>query len=267
MAINVSSFFAKASPGIPFLLQDTDLRGGLRVVPDANYLKPLNEFAEAIPFPARSPGMLVVTKDTMHIHQLAADGIFEDKGLLGQASSTDLKLGDSFYQDAEGNLQIQQQYSLPSGVSGNPGDLLQLNAALEPVWLPVAANPGTGIRTIVSHTLGTALEGGQSETFALLMGRANFLIDVRLDVAQVLLEGFGTSSYDESNPYSFKSRAGQLSDDGSSLLADGTIRYSRRYSLISNLEAPVGETIYWKMTNQGNLPVAPTVTITYTAIE
>jgi len=260
MALRFTSHLAKASPGIPFLLQDTDLRGGLRVVANAAAIS-------TIPFPARTPGMLVVTTDTMHIHQLSTDGLFEDRGLLGQATGADLKLGGAFYQDAENNLQLHPQYMLPASVDAKPGDMIRLNAELEPIWLPIAANPGTGIRAIVSHTLEKSLEGGESGTFALLMGRANIMLEVRLDVANVLLEGFGTSSFDESNPYTFKSRADQLSDDGSTVLIDGSIRYSRRYTVVSNMESPVRETIYWKMTNHGNLPVIPTVTITYTAIE
>ena len=260
MAINFSSFFARASSSLPFLLRDTDIRGGLRVVAGIPEM-------DTIPRPSRVAGMLVVTTNTMHVHQLSVDGIFEDRGLLGQATGTDLKLGDAFYQDADNNLQLYEQFVLPPFVDARPGDLLRLNGNLEPVWLPVAANPGTGVRTLVSNTLDEPIDGGASGTFAIEMGRSNFLLEVRLDVADVLLQGFGTSEYDESNPYTFKSRVGQLLDDGSSLMVDGSIRYGRRYTLISNMESPVGETIYWKMTNHGNLPVLPTVTFTYTAIE
>ena len=264
MPVTVTSFFVKANPAIPFLLRDTDLRGGLRVVPDQSYLQPLSENPSAIPMGARVTGMIVVTQNDNHLHQLQSDGLFEDMGALG-ASSQIKNISAPLVIDADGNLTVEEGHTLPQ--EGNKGDILRLDTNSKPIWAPMAANPGQGIRTTVSFTAPETLAGGQSHDFALLMGRTNILLNVELDVPQVQIEAFGDPSYGESNPYTFKSRPEQMFDDGSRLLSDGTMQFSRRYGFAANTEDPVSETIYWRLLNFGNLPVKPTVSITYTAIE
>tara|TARA_B100000700_G_scaffold88627_1_gene99889 strand:+ start:9172 stop:9966 length:795 start_codon:yes stop_codon:yes gene_type:complete len=264
MPVTVTSFFVKANPAIPFLMRDTDLRGGLRVVPDQSYLQPLSENPSAIPMGARVTGMIVVTQSDNHLHQLQSDGVFEDMGVLG-ASSQIKNISAPLVIDADGNLTVEEGRTLPQ--EGNTGDVLRLNADKMPIWDPMSANPGQGIRSTVSKTVPEALGPSESFDFSMMMGRTNILLNVEIDVPQVQVEAYGDPSYGESNPYTFKSRPGQLFDDGSRLLSDGSIQFTRRYGFAANTEDPVSETIYWRITNFGNLPVTPTVTITYTAIE
>lgn len=264
MPVTVTSFFVKANPVIPFLMMDSDIRGGLRVVPDTSYFLPTNQNASAIPFGARVPGMVVVVQENMHLYQLNNDGVFEDKGALG-ASSSIQNISAPLYLDENGSLSVEEESLLPG--EGNPGDLLRLDAARKPIWKPLDGNPGAGIRDTVSHTAPYAIGAGVSYDFTLFMGRTNLIIEVRVDVPQVQIEAYGDSSYGENNPYTFKSRPDQLFDDGTRLMSDGSIQYSRRFSFIANVEEPVNEVIYWRIINHSNLPVTPTVTITYTAIE
>lgn len=264
MPVSVTSFFIKASPAIPFLLKDEDLRGGFRVVPNYEYLKPFGSAPEAIHPGARRTGMMVVTANDMHLHQLAADGLFEDRGVVGAASKIE-QVDGAFNLSPDGTLSINESYLLPQ--DGKAGDSLRLGPDGNPMWQAMEVNPSVGVRSTLSFVAPNALEGGQSLDFPLQMGRSNCLIDVRLDVPEIMLEGFGDATRSETNPYTFKSRHDQLFDDGSSVLPSGTVRFNRRYAIVSNNETPVSETIYWRMTNTGNLPVKPTVTLTFTAIE
>lgn len=264
MPVTVTSFFVKANPIIPFLLQDSDLRGGMRVVPDTSYFLPISQNRDAIPMGARVPGMLAVAQDTMRIYQLSKDGVFEDKGALG-ASSSIKNINAPFYLDQDGNLSIEEGTLLPT--EGNPGDTLRLDQDRKPIWRATEANPGVGIRDTISHTAPYAIAPGVHYDFSMMMGRTNLIIEVRTDVPQIEIQAFGDASYGERNPYTFKSRPDQLYDDGTRLMSDGSIQYSRRFSFVANTEDPVSEVIYWRFTNHSNMPVVPTVTITYTAIE
>lgn len=266
MPVAVTSFFVKANPVIPFLLSDGDLRGGLRVVADSSFLGSLADNPNAISPGARVPGMLVVTSDTMHVHQLDSDGIFVDRGLLGGGSGSSIEnVSAPLFVDADGNLAIDAAHTLPS--DGNPGDMLKLDSDRNPVWAPNDVSPSAGNRSTMSHTATALIPPGTSQDFEMPTGRSSFLINVTLDVPQVQIEAYGDPSYGESNPYTFKSRPGHLSDDGSTLLSDGTIRYYRRYSVVSNTEDPVQDKTYWRFLNHSNLPVQPTLTVVFTVIE
>lgn len=261
MPLNVPSFLKKSSPTIPFLLQDVDLKGGLRVVSSESDLTDTT----VIPNGAKVPGMLVVVRSNMRVYQLGEDGIFTDQGKIGSASVPQINVGPQLYLDGEGKLRIHNSYVLPQ--NGEVGDKLVLDSNRNPAWEPSDGSPDVGSRVVVSHALQTSINGGESERFAIPMGRSNLLIEVRIDTPQVLVEGFGDPSYAETNPYSFKSRHDQMFDDGSTLMSDGTIRYSRRYAIVSNTEKPASNQIYWQLTNHGNLPVTPTLTLTYTVVE
>jgi len=62
MAVPLTSFLSKASPAIPFLLKDTDLRGGYRVVST-------EADRDAIPTGAKAPGMLVFVTENSTFFQ------------------------------------------------------------------------------------------------------------------------------------------------------------------------------------------------------
>jgi len=266
MPVAVTSFFVKANPVIPFLLRDSDLQGGLRVVADSTFLGSLADNPSAISPGARITGMLVVTSDNMHVHQLDSDGIFIDRGVLGGGSGSAItNISAPLFIDSDGNLSIDPAHTLPA--DGNPGDLLRLDSARNPIWAPNDVSPGAGTRNTMSHTATALIPPGTHQDFLLPMGRSCLMVNVTVDVPQIQVEAYGDPSLGESNPYTFKSRAGHLSDDGSTLLSDGTIRYYRRYSVVSNTEDPVNDKIYWRFLNHSNLPVQPTLTVVFTVIE
>lgn len=257
MAIKLTSNLVKQSPAIPFLFEDSDLRGGFRVVSTVSDLA-------NIAVPAKEEGMLVIVQSTMELHQLES-GTFVNKGKLNQGSGLVKSVSSPLVLSVGGDLALENSRSIPEATQ--QGRYLKLDSNLEPIWAPLDAGTGTGVRNTVSHTISNSIDGGESVDFTTTFGRSALLIKVELDVAQVKVEAFGDPSRGESNPYTFKSRPNQLSDDGSTLMSDGTIEYGRRYAFVSNTEDPVNNVTYWKMTNHGNLPVTPTLTVTYTAIE
>lgn len=265
MPVTVTSFFVKANPLIPFLLQDVDLRGGMRVVPDASHLLPISQNPNAILMGARVPGMLVVTADTMHVHQLNTSGQFIDRGILGSGTGSFKDIAYPLMLNDDNDLTVDPSALLPEG--GRYGDILRIDASGKPYWSQLEASPDVGVRTVVTHSISNPIDPSAHVDFELPMGRTNLMIDVRTDTPLIQIEAYGTPARNETNPYIFRSRADQMFDDGSSLLADGATRYSRRVSFVANREDPVAQIIYWRITNQGNLPARPTVTIIFTALE
>lgn len=80
-----------------------------------------------------------------------------------------------------------------------------------------------------------------------------------------LIEVFGTEARMEENPYSFLGSDDHLVDDGTTLLSDGSVIKTRQYSIFANLETPVKNKVYARITNNtdGGGPV--TVDILYFA--
>jgi hypothetical protein len=60
---------------------------------------------------------------------------------------------------------------------------------------------------------------------------------------------FGTAQKNEPNPYTFRATEDHLTDDGTTLLSDGTVIKTRQYSIFANLEEPVQEKVYARITN------------------
>jgi hypothetical protein len=82
-----------------------------------------------------------------------------------------------------------------------------------------------------------------------------------------MVQVHSTPEYNDANPYTFIADSTHLTDDGSSLMNDGTIIYSRRYSIFINLEASPKNDIFFKVTNTGATDSPVTIDITYIPIE
>ena len=84
--------------------------------------------------------------------------------------------------------------------------------------------------------------------FEIALGPA--IIVYNLTVSKpVLIEIFGTPQKNEPNPYTFRGTDDHLTDDGTTLLSDGTVIKTRQYSIFANLEEPVQEKVYARVTN------------------
>jgi hypothetical protein len=139
-----------------------------------------------------------------------------------------------------------------------------------------------GSRQVAIHTSGD-LQVDEIEEFEVKMGASAIMLKLETNRPTRIL-AFGTPDKSEINPYEFISTADHLSDDGRQQLADGTIFRTRNYSILSNNESPVSDTIYFTINNiepgktipgepneegvPGPSTVEPViVTITYVTIE
>lgn len=263
MPISVVSFLVKANPlTLPFIIQDTDLRGGFRVVPDI-------VDRDAIHPGAKRPHMLVMTASDKTIWKLADDGLtWETWVAPGNQSGAGLEILSTelpLFVDALGQLRIRPERILPEGGTLGQAPLIQSDGSIQ--WQDLAVNASTGTRTTVNKQDFIELETGQAISFELAMSKACMVTDLTVNAPDLLVQAFSTASRDELNPYTFKSAIGLLSDVGISETGGGLIQYNRRYALLANRDVPTNTTIYWELENQGATPVTPELSVTYLVLE
>lgn len=120
-------------------------------------------------------------------------------------------------------------------------------------------------RITVEQTI-TNLVAGQTQSFELAIGKAVIVYGLTLSkVAKIT--AWSTPAKDETNPYIFSATADHLTDDGSTILSDGSILRNRKYSILVNLEDPATNKIYFDVENIDFQPGDVTVTLTYLPIE
>lgn len=133
-------------------------------------------------------------------------------------------------------------------------------------WDFFAAGGDTSPKRITqTHTV-TNLVAGTPQSFFLELAKASIIYDLTLSrVAKIT--AWSTPAKDETNPYIFSATADHLTDDGSTVLSDGSILRNRKYSIFVNMEDPIGTKIYFDMENIDFQPGDVTVSITYLPIE
>jgi hypothetical protein len=122
-----------------------------------------------------------------------------------------------------------------------------------------------GFRKTISYTTPT-ITSGSNTTFSLPLGQSCIVYVLTVSVP-CMVQVHSTPEYNDANPYTFIADSSHLTDDGSSLMNDGTIIYSRRYSIFINLEASPKNDIFFKVTNTGATDSPVTIDITYMPIE
>lgn len=120
-------------------------------------------------------------------------------------------------------------------------------------------------RITVEYTV-VNLVAGQTQSFELPMAKASIIYGLTLSkVAKIT--AWSTPDKDETNPYIFLATVDHLTDDGSTILSDGSILRNRKYSIFVNMEDPATNKIYFDVENIDFQPGDVTVTITYLPIE
>ena len=235
---------------VPYIMEDLDLKGGIRVVTDISA-------RDAIKKSARKAGMLVVTADTFQIWQLQ-----QDMNAFVELPQGQQIVGvNPISVQVNGDVAIDPNYTIPQ--NGIVGDFVVKDIDGKPAWKTVNLAGNTGTRIDVTHTAALAIDPLSHYDFDLDMSSTILTLKTLLDVPNVKLEGFSTVARDDLNPYTFISTPEILSDSGITLLADGSQYKNRRYNIIANLETPVSNKIYWRMTNLSELPITPTVSFTF----
>lgn len=124
---------------------------------------------------------------------------------------------------------------------------------------------GLGARAVAIHDI-PALTANSKEEFVLNIGLSVMAFAVQVS-RPCKVSVFSTPTKDESNPYSFLATADHLVDDGSSKMSDGSIFYSRRYSVLANLESPATNNLYVTVENSDGVEGPVTLAITYLTLE
>lgn len=154
-----------------------------------------------------------------------------------------------------------------SAAAGDDGKVLTYDHATQKFILKTPAAGGTTLeRTSVVENRGSIAAGAASD-FTVPTGKTAMIVALSVNVADVTVECHSTSTRTDVNPYKFKSATGKLSDDGTSILEDGSTQYNRRYAFVANLEATPGSNTYWRVTNNSASAQSITVNITYLTYE
>lgn len=263
MPIAVVSFLTKSNPNtVPFIVQDTDIRGGFRVV-DTNVQR------DAIHAGAKRPGMIVLTVDSGIYWQLASNGttwnVWNPPGSGSGAGGTVTSAVDPLSINALGQLSITANRILPANGLTGQIPVRQANGTI--AWQDNAVSGAVNTRTTVNLDTIPQIDVGSNFQFDLVMSKTVMLIDVTVNAPDLLVSAYSTTSRDEMNPYTFQSASGRLTDVGISELAQGAFQYNRRYAFLANRDSPPANTHYWRIDNLGSIPVVPILSVTYLILE
>lgn len=264
MPIPLGTFLVRSSPGVPFLVSDTDLRGGYRVVAD-------HAARDGLHTASRVPGMLVLTQNDGVIWQLLQGNTdwtewnAPSGGGGGSGSDFITSVVSPLEVDVSGSLSVAENRVLPAIGSAGQIPVRQSNGSV--LWESFSAGGSVGTRATLTKSDFVPLPATTDVNFTLSMSRTCMLMRVEVNAPDLLVQCFGTPSRDEENPYTFKSATGRLFDTGVSVLPDDSLQYNRRYAFVANQEAPTTGDMYWSITNQGGVSVTPVLTVTYLVLE
>lgn len=196
--------------------------------------------------------------------------------LLPKNANTFFLLEDRYF---KGGLQVRadttDRDAIPAGnrksgmivVTQTDNHLWQLAPDLVS-WSLVQAGGGGGlgaVRQTAIHTTPTLAPNG-FEDFTLDLGKSALVLSLSVSIP-VLVEAFETPARTDANPYTFLATLDHLTDDGTTLMTDGTVFKNRRYSILTNAEVPPTNTIPFRITNPGQLPTGVTLTILFLPLE
>lgn len=175
----------------------------------------------------------------------------------------------------KGGYQVRAAYSDLAGI--NPlnvkSGMLVYTQAEKKLWvlgddLTTWSEFKTGsskVRDTATYTT-SLLQPNGFEDFVLPLGRTVLVESLAVD-QPVTVEAFDNPSRTTSNPYRFIATADHLSDDGSTLMSDGSVVKNRRYALLANGEAPVTDNIYFRITNSSPIATPVIFNISFLPLE
>lgn len=256
MPVSVTTFFLPANAGVPFILEDLYLRGGFKV------FNTTEERDNTHPF-SRKPGMLCYTADEDMYFKLMPDRItWEEFKVGGEGGLKAEDIAEPLYINEDGKLALRESAVLPKINDSNQILVTTNQNTVE--WRDRVVS--TGQRSTVLFEPPTSIESGETVEFELEMAKSVLLVTTKLSAPGLLIEGFASNLRDDPNPYTFQSTVDYLVDEGIKVEGESETAV-RRYSLMSNKEEPVVSTLYFRLTNKGDLGIIPKVEITYVSLE
>lgn len=258
MPVMMSSYLLPLSPSLPFLVEDTYVKGGFRVVATFSDLGLIVAFA-------KKQGMLAYVTDEDKYYKLLADKKTWVEFKLGADLGDQLAAEDPILlvkQDTKYviGLNPSQRIPAPPGAgyqlfSGPSGSL---------IWVDVTGTESRGQRVNVEYTAPDYITAGNFVDFSIPAHAAAMLISVTVNCADVMLQLFESNQRLDTNPYTFVSSADKLQDDGITVI-DGKNVKTRRYSFLASSDDT--KRFYGRFTNVGSGKVLPSLHITYLALE
>lgn len=267
MPVGMLSYFVPSADSIPYLLEDSYLKGGYRVFDTLAARDEWTTGADSKSFggivgvlDARKEGMLCYVVETGIIYKLTDDKLVW----------VELELGSDYEVEAplsiigENRLTIDPNRIVPEG--GDPGQVLGRDSGGELVWLDMVSSAGT--RSSVSYTMPDQLASGESHDFTIPdVGKTVMMLTLTVNAYDLKVEGWTSLNRDDGNPYTFVSTVSMLTDEGIKEEDDGTLVKYRRYSFLANQDSPVSRDLHFTFTNMGDTPISPEMTLTYLVLE
>lgn len=248
MAVQLASNIAPKNGQTYYMVEDIYFKGGLQIRDNI-------AARDAIAGGNLKIGQLVLTLADSKIWKLKTND-----GPTAEAPDTPVKIEwEEFLTNSTGGGGLEDAPKDGQQYARKDGEWVVVASADGPV--PISPNS----RGVALHTIEN-LAVSASEDFTLDL--AVSCIMLKLTVSRpVKLSAYSTSNRDDINPYQFLATDDHLTDDGSMLLADGTVFRSRNFSIIANMEEPASNTIYWTVegVDEQEGPVA--ITITYLPLE
>lgn len=137
-------------------------------------------------------------------------------------------------------------------------------------WVAVASSSGPVPMT--PNSRGVAIQTFEnlavSEVNEFVLEVAVSCIVLKLELSRpARISAYSTAARNDSNPYQFEATADHLIDDGSQLLADGTVFRTRNFSILANMEDPASNNLYWTLESIDEQEGPVVLTITYIPLE
>jgi hypothetical protein len=154
---------------------------------------------------------------------------------------------------------ITDEYTLPT-IKGPAGTVITSDGSGQTYW--GEAGGGAQIeRKQWSYQI-SDLPAGAFAEFDIDIGIASIVYNLTVN-RPVLVEVYATALKNETNPYTFLSTLGHLTDDGTVLLNDGSVIQQRQYSIFANQETPAQNRVYGRITNIDGVAGPVTLDLTY----
>lgn len=183
-------------------------------------------------------------------------------GFITSATQTQIKKTYVIVDNIEqrDSLELASKYAGMIVLTKDTNTFWQLKNDLQ-TWIVFAANYKRKTETYQLGFMAT------EEFIDFVLPIGNSMIVYAVTVSHpCTLEIFDDSLREQSNPYTFIATEDHLSDDGSSLLSDGSIFRGRRYYIWSNIDD--SNTIYGRVTNTNSSDIEEfSITITYLPLE
>lgn len=267
MPVMMSSFLLPLSPAIPFLVEDTYVKGGLRVT------STFEDLAKVLPF-ARKEGMLAYVITDKKFYQLAPDKVTWGEWKVGiTPEEIDQVFDLTKFMDVQSPIVMtktgdKQILSLAPGQVIPPAPAAGYTLVSGPgktfIWVDLTGTNNRGVRSEAEYQAVALLQPGATEDFIITSCASALLIEVILNLPDMMFQIFPDEARADPNPYTFVSGADMLKDVGITI-QDGKKVYHRRYGLVAH--ETKATRFVCRFTNLGTIPARPTVHLNYLALE